>query len=156
MPEEEVVLTQEGLQRLQEELHYLKTARRREVSERLQQALGYGDITENAEYDDAKEEQARLEGRILYLEGVLGKARPATNNGGADAVEVGCTVRVREAASGDVDEYVIVGPTESDPARLRISYQSPIGQALLGRRPGEVVDVSTPGGTFRLELLDIR
>jgi transcription elongation factor GreA len=154
--EKETILTQSGFRKLEEELEYLKSIRRKEVAERIKQAKEFGDLNENAEYDDAKNEQAFVEGRILQIEQMLRNARVIDSHETApDAVTVGSTVRLREAAGGDEISYTIVGTAEADPLLDRISNESPVGQALLGRRIGETVTVRVPAGTIRYTILAI-
>lgn len=150
--EKETFLTPEGLRRLEEELEYLKTVKRKEVAERIKQAKAFGDLSENSEYEDAKNEQAFVEGRILALEQLLRNAKVIQGNGASGEVAVGSRVRVRDLASGEEYEYWIVGSAEADPSQARISNESPVGRALLGRRPGEVVEVQVPAGFLRLQI----
>jgi len=143
----ETVLTKEGLAKLEEELEDLKTVHRREVNERIRQAKEFGDISENAEYEDAKQEQAFVEGRIMKVESMIRNARIIeATDATADEVMLGATVRVKEAKGGEAREFVIVGSTEADPTNNRLSNESPLGKALIGRRKGDLVDVTTPGG----------
>ncbi|HEY8449491.1 MAG TPA: transcription elongation factor GreA [Bacillota bacterium] len=155
--QQEVLLTPEGLQKLEEELNYLKTVRRKEVAERIKAARDFGDLYENSEYDDAKNEQAFVESRISQIEQILRNARIVTEEEmEPDRVHIGCTVRVRDTSDSDEYTYVLVGSNEGDPSRGRISYQSPVGKALFGRRVGETVEVRTPnGGRLVLEILDV-
>ncbi len=155
--EEELILTPEGERRLREELDFLRTVKRKEVTERIRESLSFGDAWENPEYEAAKAEQAFVEGRIAELEQMLKSARivRATGKGaaGADAgVRIGSRVRVRDLATGDEEAYTIVGAAEADPARHRISHRSPVAQALLGRRVGETVSVEVPAGTLRYRI----
>jgi transcription elongation factor GreA len=150
--EKETFLTPEGLRRLEEELEYLKTVKRKEVAERIKQAKAFGDLSENSEYEDAKNEQAFVEGRILALEQLLRTAKVIEGNGASGEVTIGSRVRVRDLASGEEYEYWIVGTAEADPSRDRISNESPVGRALLGRRPGDVVEVQVPAGFLRLQI----
>ncbi len=152
---EEVFLTPSGYKRLEEELEHLKTVRRREVAERIRQAKEFGDLSENSEYEDAKNEQAFVEGRIRELEALLRNARVISENGSAGTVEIGSRVRLRDVRTGEEFAFQIVGSAEADPDRNRISHKSPVGQAVLGRRPGEVVEVQTPAGRFTYEILEI-
>ncbi|MDR7417701.1 MAG: transcription elongation factor GreA [Armatimonadota bacterium] len=154
--EKETILTESGRRRLEEELEYLKGTKRKEIAERIKQAKEFGDLFENAEYDDAKNEQAFVEGRILQLEQMLRNARLIDNNAaGGDAVAVGSTVRLRDIAAGDEISYTIVGTAEADPLRDMISNESPVGQALIGRKKGETVTVRAPGGTLKYTILEI-
>lgn len=156
MPEKEVILTLEGLKKLEEELEILKTQRRREVAERIKQAIEFGDISENSEYDDAKTEQAFIEGRIITLEKMLRNARVIDDNDEKDYVSVGCTIVLKDIEYGDEEEYTIVGSAEADPAVNKISNESPVGMAVLGHQKGSIVEVNVPAGILRYEILDIR
>jgi transcription elongation factor GreA len=155
MAEKEMFLTPDGLRRLEEELEYLKTTKRKEVAERIKQAKAFGDLSENSEYEDAKNEQAFVEGRILALEQMLRNAKVIQGNGAANEVAIGSRVRVRDLGTGEECEYWIVGSAEADPAQARISNESPVGRALLGRRPGDVVEVQVPAGSLRLEVVSL-
>ena len=154
--EKEIVLTRDGLKKLQEELDELKTVHRREVNERIRQAKEFGDISENAEYEDAKQEQAFVEGRILKLEGMIRNARIIDQSDYvADEVHLGATVRVKETGSGSAHEFTIVGSAEADPKNARLSNESPLGRALMGRKRGDVVDVTTPRGQMKYKIESI-
>lgn len=147
MNDKELVLTQEGLQKLEEELAELKAVHRREVNERIRQAKEFGDITENAEYEDAKQEQAFVEGRILKVEGMIRNARIIDASEYAqDEVHLGATVKVKDVKSGASHEFTIVGSAEADPANGRISNESPLGLALIGKKKGESAEFTTPRG----------
>ena len=157
MTEKEVLLTEDGLRKLETELDELKTVHRKEVNDRIRQAKEFGDISENAEYEDAKQEQAFVEGRILKLEAMIRNAKIIVEGeGGADEVHLGSTVRVRNLTAGTESEYTIVGSTESDPLNSKISNESPIGVALIGSKPGATVTASTPGGDVQLKVISIR
>ncbi len=150
MNENEVLLTKEGLQKLNDELDELKTVHRREVNDRIRQAKEFGDISENAEYEDAKQEQAFVEGRVLKLESMIRNAKLIdASDYVADEVHLGATVRVKDVKSGDFHEFVIVGSAEADPRNKRLSNESPLGKALIGRKSGETVDVTTPRGQVK-------
>lgn len=156
MREKEVILTDEGLRKLEDELETLKSVRRREVAERIKQAIEFGDITENSEYEDAKNEQAFLEGQILKLEKMLRNARVIdATEVGTDEVSIGSTIRLKDLSDGEEYEYTIVGSAEADPGSMKISNESPVGQSVLGRQKGAVVDVQAPAGTRKLMILDI-
>ena len=149
MPKDTIV-TPEGLEKLQTELEDLTTNKRREVAERIKDAREYGDISENSEYDDAKNEQAMLEGRIATIEEQLRsatvvKAEDLTN----DVVQVGSLVNVKDQESGKADQYTIVGSTEANPAEKKLSNESPVGRALIGHKKNDVVNVQLPNGTAR-------
>ena len=147
------VVSAEGMKKLEEKLQYLTTVRRAEVAEQISIARGFGDLSENAEYDEAKNEQSKLEAEIVELEAAI---RTADDNISTDSVNVGTAVRVRYVEDGDEEEYTIVGARESDPMNNRISNECPVGSALLGHRTGEVVTVEAPDGPMQLEILDIR
>jgi transcription elongation factor GreA len=152
----EVILTIEGLKKLEEELQQLKTVRRREVAQRIKQAIEFGDISENSEYEDAKNEQAFIEGRILTLEKMLRNAKIIDDeNLGTEVVSIGSTVLLRDVEFGDEVKYTIVGSAEADPEKNKISNESPVGKAILGRSKGETVDVTVPAGVLKYEILDI-
>jgi transcription elongation factor GreA len=155
--EKEVILTREGLEKLEKELEELKTTRRREVAARIKQAIEFGDISENSEYEDAKNEQAFIEGRILTLEQMLRNARVIDDErAGTDEVTLGSTVLLKDLEYGDEVEYTIVGSVEADPGAHKISNESPVGKAILGQRKGSIVEVSVPAGLLRYQILDIR
>lgn len=157
MSDKEVILTQDGLKRLEDELENLKSVKRREVAERIKVAIGYGDISENSEYEDAKNEQAFIEGRILTLEKMLRNARIISNDDiDTDLVSIGATVTVQDLEFGDTMEYVIVGTAESDPLQNKISNESPVGKAILGKQKGATVDVAVPAGTIQYKIVDIK
>jgi transcription elongation factor GreA len=154
--EKEVLLSLEGLKQLEQELTHLRTVKRLEVAERIKQAREYGDISENSEYEDAKNEQAFIEGRILTLEKTLRNARLIDEPvDGATAVRLGSSVRLRDLEFGDELSYVIVGTLEADPSANRISNESPVGQAILGKAVGAIVEVDAPIGILRYEVLKI-
>ncbi|MEW6446615.1 MAG: transcription elongation factor GreA [Bacillota bacterium] len=156
MKEKEVILTTEGLRRLEGELETLKSVRRREVAERIKQAIEFGDITENSEFEDAKNEQAFVEGQILTLEKMLRHARIIDSADiETDVVGVGSTVLLKDLTDGTEHRYTIVGSAEADPGAMKISNESPVGKALLGQPKGAVVDVEIPDGKLRLMILDI-
>ena len=153
MPKD-VILTPEGLANLKAELDQLSTVRRREVAARIKEAREFGDISENAEYDDAKNEQAMLEARIAQLEEKLRSATVIDNSDlGTDIVRVGSVVHVREG--GKSTKYTIVGSAEASPAEMKLSNESPVGKALLGRKRGEEVTFPTPKGERRLKITKI-
>ncbi len=156
MAEREVLLSPEGKENLEMELNQLKLVRRKEVAERIKAAREFGDLSENAEYEDAKNEQAFLEGRIMTLEKILRHAKiTQIDETNIDIVSVGSTVKVKDLAKNCILQYTIVGSQEADPAKRRISNESPVGRALLGQRAGSVVSVMVPAGTFRYEVLGI-
>jgi len=156
MPEKEVILTPEGLMNLEKELEYLRTIKRREVADRIKQAIEFGDITDNSEYEDAKNEQAFVEGRIATLEKMLRNARLIEGpDGDHDEVAVGSRVILKDLDLGDVEEYTIVGSAEANPSKQRISNESPVGRAVLGKAVGSVVEVLVPAGTVKYQVLQI-
>ncbi len=152
--DKELVLTREGLEKLEQELDELKTVHRREVNERIRQAKEFGDISENAEYEDAKQEQAFVEGRIMRIESMIRNARIIDESAyAADEVHLGANVKVKDVKAGGTLEFTIVGSTEADPKNHRLSNESPLGHALLGKKKGETVEVHTPRGpaTYKIE-----
>jgi len=156
MREKETIVTPEGLMQLEKELETLKTVKRREIAQRIKQAIEFGDISENSEYEDAKNEQAFIEGRIATLEKMLRNAKVIEdNNLSKDYVSLGSTVLLKDLEFGDELKYTIVGSVEADPDGNKISNESPVGKAILGHKKGEVVDVEVPVGTIKYEILDI-
>ncbi len=146
----ESLITQEGLEKLREELAFLTTTKRREVAERIKEAREFGDISENSEYDDAKNEQALVEQRIAQLEERVRRATVVDENHvNTDAVSVGVLVHVKDQKSGDSRKFQIVGSAEADPAESKLSNESPIGKALIGHKRGDVVTVEVPRGPKR-------
>jgi len=153
----EVILTREGYEKLKEEIEYLRTEKRREVAERIKTAREFGDIAENAEYDDAKNEQALLEHRIAQLEERILSARVIEKKDIAkDVVSVGSKVRLRDLQANKTFEYHIVGSAEANPAEQKLSNESPVGKAIMGKKKGEVVEVSAPRGALKFKILDIK
>jgi transcription elongation factor GreA len=153
----EVILTPEGYEKLKDEIEYLKGEKRREIADRIRVAREFGDIAENAEYDDAKNEQAMLEQRIATLEDRLLAARVITKKDIAkDVVSVGSKVRLKDMAANKTFEYHIVGSAEANPAENRLSNESPVGKAILGHKKGEVVEVAAPRGSLKFKILDIK
>lgn len=156
MSEKEVLLSLEGLKQMEQELTHLRTAKRLEVAERIKQAREYGDISENSEYEDAKNEQAFIEGRILVLEKTLRNARVIDEVAGSSEVTLGSTVILKDLEFGDLLEYAIVGTLEANPTQMRISNESPVGKAILGQKVGTIVEVDAPDGTIRYEIMEIK
>jgi transcription elongation factor GreA len=153
----DVVLTREGYQALKREIDDLSTRRRREIAERIKLAREFGDIAENAEYDAAKNEQAMLEARIAKLEERLASARVIEKREiSKDVVSVGSKVRLRDVDAKQTVEYRIVGSAEANPAELKLSNESPVGKAILGRKKGETVEVTTPRGSLKYKILEIK
>jgi transcription elongation factor GreA len=153
--EDQILLTPEGKQKLQAELEHLVSVRRPQLAEQLRQAIDEGDLSENSGYDDAKHEQAFVEGRILTLEALLKKAVVVQNRPSSDRVDFGSWVTVIERG-GEQETFQIVDSAEVDPRNSRISRESPLGKALLGRKTGEEVAVETPDGVVYFRILDIR
>lgn len=150
---EQVYLTAEGKEELERELDLLLNVRRPELARKLKDAVAEGDLKENADYHDAKEQQAFLEGRIQYLENILRSAVVITNTGASDIVRLGSEVTIVEEGSDDEESYFIVGAAEANPREGKISHESPIGAALLGHKKGDKVRAKTPGGevTFKIK-----
>ncbi|MDD4376635.1 MAG: transcription elongation factor GreA [Eubacteriales bacterium] len=153
---EDILLTQEGYEKIVAEHDMLVSVRRKEVSERLKEAISYGDLSENSEYDSAKNEQAELEERIHKLENMIRKAKiinedEITN----DQVNVGLKVKVKDLDSEDIMEFIIVGSTEADPFAGKISNESLVGQNLLGKKVGDKIEVQVPDGTLNYEVIEI-
>ena len=153
----EVILTSEGYEKLKQDIAYLSTEKRREVADRIRVAREFGDIAENAEYDDAKNEQAMLEARIAKLEEQLVAARVIQKKEiTADVVSIGSTVRLKDMDANETVEYYIVGSAEANPTERKLSNESPVGKAILGRKKGEVVQVEAPRGSLKFKILDIK
>lgn len=156
MPQKETLLTYEGLKKLEEELEYLKTQKRKEVAERIKVALGFGDLSENSEYDEAKNEQAQVEMKIVDLENKLRNVKIIDEDEiDTKTVQVGNTVQVLDMEFDETIDYTIVGSTEADLLENKISNESPIGMALLGRKKNEVVEVEAPAGVLSFKILKI-
>jgi len=153
----ETLLTEEGYQKLEAELEYLKVTKRKEVAERIKVAISFGDLSENAEYDEAKNEQAQLEERIVKLENMLRKAVIIDESKiDLSVVTIGSIIKLKDLEYDEEIEYAIVGSAEAHPYDGKISNESPVGQALLGRSVGETVDVQVPDGVIKFEILDIK
>ena len=152
--QERPYLTSEGAQRLKEELEFLKTVKRQELAQRLRQAIQMGDLSENADYIAAKEEQGFLEGRIQELEALLRNAVIIENNGHKDTVDIGATVTIQQEGYPP-ETYTIVGSTEANPIEGRISHESPIGKALMGHKAGDVVEITTANGSSKVTILKV-
>lgn len=151
-----ILLTQEGYDKIVAEYDELVTVKRKEVAERIKEAISYGDISENSEYDSAKNEQAELEDRIMKLESMMRNAKIIDHSEiSDDSVNVGLNVRIKDLASGEAIDFTIVGSTEADPFEGKISNESEVGKQLLGKRVGEVAEVNVPDGTVRYEVLKI-
>lgn len=152
----ETLLTEEGLKKLEEELNHFKSVRRIEVAARIKTAIEYGDISENSEYDDAKNEQAFIEGHIIELENKINTAKIIDKGTAKNTVNVGSTVKLKDIESGEEVEYTIVGSSEADPFNDRISNESPVGSAILGKKKNAKVEVTTPGGVVSYKILSIK
>jgi transcription elongation factor GreA len=152
MSDKPIYLTREGVKRFEDELHFLKSTKREEVADRIRKAKEFTDTVDNAEYDDAKAEQAFIEGRIQDLEYQLANAEMIDDHPDVDYVRMGSKVTVADT-TGEEEIYTIVGSAEADPRRGYISNESPVGRALLGKRIGDQVDVVAPGGSFALRVL---
>ena len=151
------IMTYEGVKKLEEELEHLKTVKRKEITEKIKVALGYGDLSENSEYDEAKNEQAFTEGRIIQLENMLKNAEVVDENDiSTDVVSIGSKVKVKDYEFDEEVDYTIVGSAEADPMEYKISNESPVGRGLMGKRVGDVVEVVVPGGVNKFEILEIR
>ena len=149
------ILTYEGLKALEDELHELKVNRRREVAQKIKEAREQGDLSENAEYDAAKDEQRDIEARIEEIEKILKNAEVVDDNDGdSSVINVGCTVTIKDLEFNEEMEYKIVGSTEADSLKGKISNESPVGKALIGAQKGETVEVETPAGIIKYEILD--
>jgi transcription elongation factor GreA len=153
----EVILTPDGYRRLEEELELLRTVRRKEVAERIKTAISFGDISENAEYDNAKQEQAFVEGRIFTLEKMLRNARVLDEAEiTTEQVGIGSIVLLKDLEYNEELEYTIVSSAEANPNENKISNQSPVGKAIIGKPVGSIVEVTVPAGTLKYEILAIR
>ncbi|MBQ7198286.1 MAG: transcription elongation factor GreA [Selenomonadaceae bacterium] len=155
MTSKTTVLTQDGYDKLVERLNYLKSVKRLEVADRLKVAISLGDLSENSEYDDAKNEQGHLEAEIRELEAKINNSDIIHGVSYSGTVAVGSKVKIREVESGDEEIYMIVGSMEADPDEGRISNESPIGAALIGHSAGSTVQVHAPAGIFQYELVEI-
>ena len=157
MTDQKMILTKDGLKKLQDELENLKSVRRIEVAERIKQAIAFGDISENSEYDDAKNEQAFIEGRIQELEQKLRNVEVISEEKKPkNVVTMGCKVILRDMELNEDMEYTLVGTAEADPEAMRISNESPVGAAILGQKVNKVVDVQAPVGTIKYKIMKIK
>ena len=151
-----IKITDDGLKKLQQELETLKTEGRADIAEKIKIARGYGDLSENSEYDEAKNEQAKLEARIVEIEAMLKNVEIIEDiKGNSKTVVIGCKVKVLDVEYGDEDEYRVVGSTEADSLLGKISDESPMGKALIGKKIGDEVTVEAPGGEFKVKILEI-
>lgn len=152
----ETIMTSEGLKRLEEELEDLKTVKRKEIAEKIKVALSFGDLSENSEYDEAKNDQAIIEGRIAEIENQLKNVRILDENElNTEMVHVGSRVRVKDEDGGEEETYKIVGSTEADPMAGKISDESPVGKALIGHGAGETVEIEIPNGVLHYTIVEI-
>ena len=152
----QVLLTDEGLKNLEAELEELKAVKRKEIAEKIKVALSFGDLSENSEYDEAKNEQAILEARIASIESMLTNVKIINEDDlSTDFIHVGSKVKVRDIDFDDICEYKIVGSSEADPVNGRISDESPVGKGLIGHKVGETVEIETPAGSMSYEVLEI-
>ncbi len=151
----EVILTKQGYKELEDKLNLLKTVKRQEISQIIAEARAQGDLSENAEYDAAKDEQARIEGEIVEIEAKLRNAKIIEKSGDDTTISLGSEVKILSLKNNKEMVYRIVGTTESDPFNNKISNESPVGKALLGKRLGDVVDVVNPNGTIQFKILEI-
>ena len=156
MASSEIILTRAGLKEKQEKLEYLRIVRRGEISEQIKEARAFGDLSENAEYDEAKNEQARVENEIATLEQILRNAVVVDDDEvDVSVVSIGTTVKILDVEFNEEEEYHIVGSIEADADRGQISNESPVGSALMGKKTGEVVSVESPGGKIQFKIIDI-
>jgi len=156
MASSEIILTRAGLKEKQDKLEYLRIVRRGEISEQIKEARAFGDLSENAEYDEAKNEQARVENEIATLEQILRNAVVVDDDEvDVSVVSIGTTVKILDVEFNEEEEYHIVGSIEADADRGQISNESPVGSALMGKKTGEVVSVESPGGKIQFKIIDI-
>ncbi len=156
MATDDIYLTKEGEAELRQELRQIVETRKPALAKKLKEAVAQGDLKENADYHDAKEQLGFVEGRARQIEAILENAHIVKDEGPSDEVRIGSTVVIREDGFDEDEEYKIVGSAEANPRERKISQRSPIGEALLGKKPGSKVRVKTPGGTIRLKILEIR
>lgn len=156
MPDKKVILTYHGLKEIEEELQNLKLVRRKEVAQKIKEAREQGDLSENAEYDAAKDEQGEIESRIAEIEKMLKKVEVVDEDEvDLSTVSVGCKVKLFDYDFDEEIDYAIVGSTEADPLHFKISNESPVGEALLGKGEGEIIEVETEAGTMKFKILSI-
>ncbi len=157
--DDQTLVTKDGLKKLKDELHELKTVRRQEVAQRLKEAISYGDLSENSEYEEAKNEQAFVEGRILELEQKIKNAKiivEKKSDTRSKEIDIGSTVTlINKTENDDQEKYTIVGSTEADPLDQKISNESPIGKSLLGKHKGDTVEIHSPSGIIRYEIVQV-
>ncbi|WP_102399477.1 transcription elongation factor GreA [Haloimpatiens massiliensis] len=156
MSEKKYVMTYEGVKKLEDELEYLKTVKRKEITEKIKVALSFGDLSENSEYDEAKNEQAFVEGRIAQLENMLKNASVVDESEiDKEIVGVGTVVKVKDYDFDEIVDFIIVGSAEADPMENKISNESPVGIGLIGKRVGDIVEIPVPDGISKYEILEI-
>ena len=154
--EKKIVLTREGFEKLEKELEYYTSVRRNEIAEQIAVARGFGDLSENAEYDEAKNEQSRIEAKIVEMENTLRNCTVVEDEDvSTEAVGVGNSVKVKNLSLKAEQTFTIVGANETDPKAMKISSESPIGAALLGKKPGQTVSIDVPAGNIKLKILEI-
>jgi transcription elongation factor GreA len=156
MADKRVLLTEEGLKKLEDKLDYLKSVKRIEIAERLKAAIALGDLSENSEYEDAKNEQAFLEGEIIDLETKIRNSDIIQSNGGSDVVQMGQKVVIKDLEFDEEMTYSIVGSAEADPTEFRISNESPVGAAIIGQKVGSTVEVHVPAGVLQYKIMEIK
>ncbi|KHM52876.1 MAG: transcription elongation factor GreA [Anaerovibrio sp.] len=156
MADKSVLLTADGLKKLQEKLDHLKSVKRLEVADRLKAAIALGDLSENSEYDDAKNEQAFLEGEIAELEEKIRHAKIIENSADSNVVSMGSKIVLKDLEFNETDEYLLVGSTEADPDEGKISNESPVGAAIIGKSVGEVVEVHVGENIINYEIMEIK
>ena len=156
MADKRVLLTEEGLKKLEDKLDYLKSVKRIEIAERLKAAIALGDLSENSEYEDAKNEQAFLEGEIIDLETKIRNSDIIQSNGGSDVVQMGQKVVIKDLEFDEEMTYSIVGSAEDDPTEFRISNESPVGAAIIGQKVGSTVEVHVPAGVLQYKIMEIK
>ena len=156
MADKRVLLTEEGLKKLEDKLDYLKSVKRIEIAERLKAAIALGDLSENSEYEDAKSEQAFLEGEIIDLETKIRNSDIIQSNGGSDVVQMGQKVVIKDLEFDEEMTYSIVGSAEADPTEFRISNESPVGAAIIGQKVGSTVEVHVPAGVLQYKIMEIK
>ncbi len=150
-----IILTHEGLENLEQELQELKVVRRKDVAAKIKEARGQGDLSENAEYDAAKEEQAEIEARIITIENMLRNAEVIDSGNVTDTVSIGNTIKLFDNEFQEEIEYTLVGSAEADPFNGKISNESPIGSTIIGHKVGDTVEVDTPDGIITFKILEI-
>lgn len=151
------IMTYEGVKKLEEELEYLKTVKRKEITEKIKVAISFGDLSENSEYDEAKNEQAFVEGRIIQLENMLKNASIIDESEvPEDTVNVGTIVKIKDFEFDEEVEYIMVGSAEANPLENKISNESPVGRALIGKKSGDMVEVAVPDGVSKFQILSVR